>query len=58
MTKAIIKHEILTLEVENFMALANAKVELDSGRGLVLIQGVMPGTHRPPAMALVINPHE
>ncbi|MEI6983693.1 AAA family ATPase, partial [Klebsiella pneumoniae] len=32
----------LTLEVENFMALANAKVELDQ-RGLVLIQGVNAG---------------
>ena len=31
--------KFLTLEVENFMALANAKVELDQ-RGLVLIQGV------------------
>lgn len=44
--------KFLTLEVENFMALANAKVELDQ-RGLVLIQVLMPGTHRPPAMALV-----
>ena len=34
--------KFLTLEVENFMALANAKVELDQ-RGLVLIQGVNAG---------------
>lgn len=34
--------KFLTLEVENFMALANAKVELDQ-RGLVLIQGVNDG---------------
>ncbi|HBU8419963.1 MULTISPECIES: AAA family ATPase [Klebsiella pneumoniae complex] len=34
--------KFLTLEVENFMALANAKVELDQ-RGLVLIQGVHAG---------------
>lgn len=34
--------KFLTLEVENFMALANAKVELDQ-RGLVLIQGVNSG---------------
>lgn len=34
--------KFLTLEVENFMALANAKVELDQ-RGLVLIQGVNTG---------------
>ncbi len=34
--------KFLTLEVENFMALANAKVELDH-RGLVLIQGVNAG---------------
>ncbi|HBZ5595605.1 AAA family ATPase [Klebsiella pneumoniae] len=34
--------KFLTLEVENFMALANAKVELDQ-RGLVLIQGVNVG---------------
>lgn len=47
--------KFLTLEVENFMALANAKVELDQ-RGLVLIQVLMPGTHRPPAMALANQP--
>ncbi len=34
--------KFLTLEVENFMALANAKIELDQ-RGLVLIQGVNAG---------------
>ncbi|HBY1584317.1 AAA family ATPase (plasmid) [Klebsiella pneumoniae] len=34
--------KFLMLEVENFMALANAKVELDQ-RGLVLIQGVNAG---------------
>ncbi|MFW8914874.1 AAA family ATPase [Klebsiella sp. C408] len=34
--------KFLTLEVENFMALANAKVELEQ-RGLVLIQGVNAG---------------
>ncbi|CTQ17085.1 Exonuclease subunit 2 [Klebsiella variicola] len=34
--------KFLKLEVENFMALANAKVELDQ-RGLVLIQGVNAG---------------
>ena len=34
--------KFLTLEVENFMALANAKVELDQ-RGLVFIQGVNAG---------------
>ncbi|HHQ5763969.1 TPA: AAA family ATPase [Klebsiella variicola subsp. variicola] len=34
--------KFLTLEVENFMALVNAKVELDQ-RGLVLIQGVNAG---------------
>ncbi|MCP5909024.1 AAA family ATPase [Klebsiella pneumoniae] len=34
--------KFLTLEVENFMALANAKVELNQ-RGLVLIQGVNAG---------------
>ncbi|MCP5803627.1 AAA family ATPase [Klebsiella pneumoniae] len=34
--------KFLTLEVENFMALANARVELDQ-RGLVLIQGVNAG---------------
>ncbi len=34
--------KFLTLEVENFMALANAKVELDQ-RGLALIQGVNTG---------------
>ncbi|MFM3284736.1 AAA family ATPase [Klebsiella quasivariicola] len=34
--------KFLTLEVENFMAQANAKVELDQ-RGLVLIQGVNAG---------------
>lgn len=34
--------KFLTLEVENFMALANAKVELDQ-RGLVLIQGINAG---------------
>ncbi|HFX6964452.1 TPA: AAA family ATPase [Klebsiella pneumoniae] len=34
--------KFLTREVENFMALANAKVELDQ-RGLVLIQGVNAG---------------
>lgn len=34
--------KFLTLEVENFMALANAKVELDQ-RGLMLIQGVNAG---------------
>lgn len=34
--------KFLTLEVKNFMALANAKVELDQ-RGLVLIQGVNAG---------------
>lgn len=34
--------KFLTLKVENFMALANAKVELDQ-RGLVLIQGVNAG---------------
>lgn len=47
--------KFLTLEVENFMALANAKVELDQ-RGWRSSRVLMPGTHRPPAMALVNQP--
>ncbi|WP_411512053.1 hypothetical protein QM042_02355 [Escherichia coli] len=38
--------KFLTLEVENFMALANAKVELDQ-RGLVLLDNTNPSSTFP-----------
>lgn len=50
--------KFLTLEVENFMALANAKVELDQ-RGLVLIRGVNAGDFiGRQQWRWQINPHE
>lgn len=42
--------KFLKLQVENFMALASAEVELDQ-RGLVLIQGLTVATLPLPAMA-------